>query len=203
MKVIKVYPEGFASNSYILTADNKNAVIIDCAQPRVLDICKQNCLTPKCVLLTHGHFDHVGGCGEFYKIGADIYCSERESKLIFSIENRELFGGVYIPDFKIFKTVTDGDVLDLYGLKITVIATPGHTAGGVSYLSDDCLFTGDTLFCESIGRSDLPTGSAKELYDSIKKLYSLKGDYKVYCGHEGDTTLEHERKCNPYVRDVT
>lgn len=200
MKVIKVYPQGFASNSYILTADNKNAVVIDCAQPQVLDKCRQNGLEPKCVLLTHGHFDHVGGCGEFYKIGAHIYCSEPESKLIFSPENRGLFGGVYIPDFKIYKTLSDGEELNLCGIDIKVIYTPGHTAGGVTYLVGDCLFTGDTLFCESIGRSDLPTGSAKSLYESVKKLYALSGDYKVYTGHEEDTTLDHERKNNPYVR---
>jgi glyoxylase-like metal-dependent hydrolase (beta-lactamase superfamily II) len=107
---------------------------------------------------------------------------------------------VYIPEFTIFKTVKDGEKLNLCGMSFTVIATPGHTAGGVCYQVEGNLFTGDTLFCESVGRCDLPTGNARQLTESVKKLYALKGDYKVYCGHEEDTTLNHERECNPYVR---
>lgn len=200
MKVIKVRPEGFASNSYILTEDGINAVLIDCAQPQIYERCLKEGLTPRAVLLTHGHFDHVGGCGVLFEKGADIYCGDREEPLIFSAENRNMFGGVYIPDFRIHAVLADGGEIELYGMKFRVILTAGHTAGSVCYLTGDCLFTGDTLFCGSIGRSDLPTGSARELYASIKKLYALDGDYKVYCGHESDTTLSHERRYNPYVR---
>ena len=200
MKVNKLYPVGFASNSFAITADNKNCILIDCAQDRVWDRCIQLGLTPKAVLLTHGHLDHIGGCGAFFEKGVDIYCGEGEKELIYSAGYRQIFYGEPIPEFTIKSTFSDGEEVELYGLQIKVIATPGHTAGGVSYLIEDCLFTGDTLFFESIGRSDFYTGNTRELYASIKKLYSLDGDYKVYTGHGEDTTLSHERTFNPYVR---
>jgi glyoxylase-like metal-dependent hydrolase (beta-lactamase superfamily II) len=200
MKVYKIYPKGFASNSYILTADDKTCVVVDCAQERVLEECRKLNLEPKYVLLTHGHYDHIGGCGAFYNVGAKIICGEKEDELIFSDDNRAIFHGITIPEFAIDRTVKDGEKLQLCGMEFTVIATPGHTAGGVTYVADGNLFTGDTLFCESVGRCDLPTGNARQLVESVKKLFSLKGDYKVYCGHEDDTTLQHERENNPYVR---
>ncbi|MGN1103909.1 MAG: MBL fold metallo-hydrolase [Candidatus Coproplasma sp.] len=200
MKVNKIYPMGFASNSYAITADNKNCILIDCAQPKVLDRCIQLGLTPKAVLLTHGHLDHIGGCGVLYANGADIYCGKGEEELIWSEGYRQIFYGETIPQFKIKSTFSDGEEVELYGLKIKVISTPGHTAGGVSYLIEDCLFTGDTLFFESIGRWDFYTGDGRVLDSSVKKLYSLKGDYKVYTGHGEDTSLAHERRYNQFVR---
>ena len=93
-----------------------------------------------------------------------------------------------------------GQTVTVAGIDFKVISTPGHTAGGVCYLAGGCLFTGDTLFRESVGRTDLPTGSWRSLYNSIKKLYVLPGDFTVYCGHDEDTTLSHERECNPFVK---
>lgn len=200
MKIVKIYPVGFASNSFAVTADGKNCILIDCAQEQVLDKCIEMGLKPKAVLLTHGHLDHIGGCGVLYSNSADIYCGKGEEELIRSFGYRQIFYSETIPEFKIKSTFSDGEEVELCGLKIKVISTPGHTAGGVSYLIDDCLFTGDTLFFESIGRSDFYTGDGKTLYSSIRKLYSLKGDYKVYTGHGEDTTLDHERLFNPYVR---
>ena len=101
MKVIKVLPQGFASNSYILTQDNKTAVVVDPAQPRISEVLAQNNLECKYVLLTHGHFDHVGGCGVLYESGAKICCGEKEKDLIFSRENLGIFGGVEMPHFEI------------------------------------------------------------------------------------------------------
>ena len=82
----------------------------------------------------------------------------------------------------------------------SVIATDGHSVGGVCYKTGDCIFTGDTLFCGSVGRWDLPTGNAKKLFASVKKLYALSGDFKVYCGHGEPTTLGYERKNNQFVK---
>lgn len=200
MKVIKVEPLGFASNSYILTADNKTAVVIDPYEKRVLDVLKQNGLECKYVLLTHGHFDHVGMCGKLFEIGAGICCGEKEKEYIFSTENKELLGGVHIPDFEIFRTFCDGEKLNLCGIDFTAIHTPGHTAGSMCYLAEDCLFSGDTLFRCSVGRTDLPTGNYSELISSVKKLFALDGDIKVYAGHGEDTTLNFERNYNPFVR---
>lgn len=199
MEVITVYPVGFASNTYIVTADGINCILIDCAQERVLQECKKRNLTPCAVLLTHGHYDHIGGCAALQNAGAGIYCGEGEEERILSDENREFFG-VAVPKFDITKTLKDGDEITLCGLKIKVISTAGHTSGGVCYLIEDCLFTGDTLFQGSVGRCDFPTGDARALTESVKKLYALSGDYKVYCGHGEPTTLDYERKFNPFVR---
>ena len=200
IKVYTIFPLGFASNTYAVTADGKNCILIDCAQPRVLSECEKLGLTPKAVLLTHGHYDHIGGCGALYGAGAHIYCGEKEKNLIFSDDNRAIFHGITIPEFAIYATVKDGDELDLCGMKILVIETAGHTAGGVCYTIEDCLFSGDTLFYNSVGRPDLATGNSAELVKSVKKLYALEGDYTVYAGHGEKTSLSRERLCNPYVR---
>lgn len=199
MKIYPVYPAGFASNSYIVTSDGKTCIIIDCAQPRVLEECRRLNLTPVAVLLTHGHYDHIGGCGALQAAGAKIYCGDGEENYIFSPENRAIFN-LPIPEFKIEKTFKDGEEVELCGLNVKVIATPGHTEGGVCYLIGDSLFTGDTLFNSSVGRCDLPGGNETKLVSSLKKLYGLDGDYRVYTGHGETTMLSYERKYNPFVR---
>lgn len=201
MKIHKIYPYGFAANSYAVTADDKTCVLIDCAQERVLEKCISSGLKPEYVLLTHCHYDHIGGCGALYKAGAKIICGKDEKDLIFSDDNRAIFHDITIPSFDIYKTVKDGEELNLCGINFKVIATPGHTRGGVCYLAGSSLFTGDTLFFESVGRTDFATGSSSQLVASVKKLYALEGDYNVYCGHGENTTLNHERAFNPYIND--
>ena len=199
MTVYKVSERGSGCNSYILTADSKTAVVVDCADEEVYTRCEKLGLKPVGVLLTHGHFDHVGGCGKFFEKEVPIYCGEGEDKFIFSQENRSIFGGVFIPDFKIQKTLADGEKITLGGIDFEVIGTPGHTVGGVCYLADGCLFSGDTLFRCSIGRTDLPGGDYTVLKNSLKKLCSLDKNLKVYCGHGSQTTIDFEHKNNPYV----
>lgn len=199
IRVHKIEPSGFASNSYILTSDGRRAVVIDCAQERVYDECAHLGLEPVAVLLTHGHYDHIGGCVRFAENGVPIYMSAEEHAHVFSPEYTALAFGK-VKEFPVSGTFSDGDDISFAGIKFKAIATPGHTRGGMCYLADKHLFTGDTLFRESIGRSDLPTGNFSQLAESVRKLYALDGDYTVYCGHEENTTLEHERKYNPYVR---
>lgn len=199
MTVYKVSARVFGCNSYILTADNANAVIVDCADNGVFYECGRLGLKPVAVLLTHGHFDHVGGCGKFYSEKVPIYCGEGEEEYIFSEPNRSIFGGVYIPDFEICKTLAGGEKITLGGIDFEVIATPGHTEGGVCYLADDSLFSGDTLFCGGIGRTDLPGGDFAKLKKSLKKLFAIDKNLKVYCGHGEDTTLAYERENNIYA----
>ena len=198
MKVYKITPINFASNSYILTADDKTAVVIDPAEVRIYDELTRRGLKCMFVLLTHGHLDHIGGAGILYKNGAEILCGAGEDEFVFSPENFNIFGE-QLPDFKISRTLSDGEKFSLCGIDFTAISTPGHTVGGTSYLAEGCLFTGDTLFRGSIGRTDLPTGNFRTLMSSLKKLFSLEGDYTVYCGHEDDTTLDKERKTNPFA----
>lgn len=200
MRVLKITPYGFACNSYIITADDKTAVVIDPAQPRITEELRNNNLECGAVLLTHGHFDHVGGCGVLWRAGVPIYCSTLEKPLIFSSEYFGLFGGVYVPQFKIAGTLDDNQKITLCEIDFTTMLTPGHSAGSMCYVAEDAIFSGDTVFKESIGRSDLYTGNQKQLLASLNKILCLDKSLKIYCGHDADTTVGHERKYNPYAR---
>lgn len=189
--------EANCSNSFILTEDGLNCLVFDPADPRAFEECALRGLSPKAVFLTHGHFDHVGGCYKFS--GVPIFCGERESKLIFSREYLGIFGGVQVPKFEIERGLKDGEEIEIASINLKVLSTPGHTAGSVCYLVGDKIFTGDTLFRGSVGRTDLPTGDYKELFESLKKLKALDRDYKLYCGHGADSDLDFEKKYNPYL----
>ena len=200
MQVIRIFPKGFAANTYLVTEDGKSAVAIDPAQPRVAEEAEKRGLKVEYVLLTHGHFDHTGGCAALQAQGAKIGCSETEKPLATGEGNLAAYFSAPLAPFAVDFTFRDGETLDLCGLRFRVIATPGHTAGSVSFLCGDTLFTGDTLFAGDVGRTDLPTGSGAALVNSVKKLYALDGDYRVCPGHEEDTTLEEERRNNRYIR---
>ena len=199
MQIYTVPAGMLRANSYIVTENGADAVLIDCGGAQPLAFARQKGLNIRSVLLTHGHFDHIAGCAELQAAGAQIGCAEAEKSLITSPANLAAEMGVRIPAFSVDFTFQDGDELDLCGLKFTVLATPGHTPGGVCFLCGDSLFTGDTLFCESVGRTDFPGGSTSQLRESVKKLLALPGNLTVYPGHDEPTTLEHERMFNPFV----
>ena len=200
MKVYKIYPIGFAANSYLFTADGKSAVAVDPAQPRILDEAKKRGLQVGYVLLTHGHFDHIGGCAALQAAGAKVGCLAEEASLATGKNNLAAEFGVPVSAFTVDFTFHDGDVLALCGMQVRVIATPGHTAGGACYLVEDRLFTGDTLFAGDVGRTDLPTRSGRALMQSVKKLFTLGDDCIICPGHGEDSTLSYERKFNGYIR---
>ena len=199
-KIYKIYPIGFAANSYLITADGKSAVAVDPAQPRILDEAKKRGLEVKYVLLTHGHFDHIGGCAALQAAGAKVGCLEAECALATGKNNLAEEFGVPMSAFTVDFTFRDGDQLDLCGIQVRVVATPGHTAGGACFIAGDRLFTGDTLFAGDVGRTELPTGSGVALTASLKKLYALEGDFVVCPGHGEDSTLSYERQFNGYIR---
>ena len=207
MEIITIYPRGFGSNTYVLTADNQNAVVIDPAQPRVLEELNNRGLQAQYVLLTHCHFDHVGGVETLQKQGAKVLCSENEKPLVgTNADLFELFGSPRV-EYQIDETLKDNEQRTLCGLTFQTLFTPGHTKGSVSYLFKQndggrYLFTGDTLFAGSIGRTDFPTGDMGMLRHSLLRLALLEGDMKVYAGHNEETTLETERKTNPFLVDV-
>lgn len=202
MEVIKLKSGGYLSNSYALTADGKSAVVIDPSNFRTDAELKKLGLSCAYVLLTHGHFDHVGGCKNLRDGGARIICGKEEKDFIFSKENLSIFGGVEIPPFEVDKTLSDGQTVDLCGIKITALSAPGHTAGSMCYIAGDCLFSGDALFRMSVGRTDLPTGDTRAYMRTLSKLKNLQGDYKIYAGHGEETTLAFERKNNPYLKNL-
>lgn len=202
MKVYKVMPGVFASDSncYLVTGDGKSAVAIDPSSDKALREAERLGLTVGAALLTHGHYDHVGGCFALSGMGIPIYCSQAEDALVHGKDSLYTVHCMPAPTFKTESVLKDGDRITLCGVEFSVIATPGHTAGSVTYVAERHMFSGDTLFEESVGRTDLPTGDGAALADSVRKLYALEGDYTVHPGHGYDTTLEHERNYNMYIR---
>lgn len=155
----------------------------------------------KHLLLTHAHFDHTGNAAAIQKDGAKVYISAIDNE---KLKNGGTLGenfGRHYPSLSADVLLYDGDKLCLSGIDIEVIATAGHTDGSLTFKVGDMLFTGDTLFLESVGRTDFPTGNREELIKSVKKLFAIDGDCKVYPGHEDFTTLSHERKYN-FFSDV-
>ena len=154
------------------------------------------------MLLTHAHFDHIGAAAALQREGAQIVLHRDDVKLIKSFQNLSVLAGVKVEHFTPDVTVAGGETLDVAGVSVKVIHTPGHTAGSVCYVAGDVIFSGDTLFALSYGRTDFPTGSFAQLKNSVvNKLFALEGDYKVLPGHEGPTTLDYERAHNPILTD--
>lgn len=196
--LIKTIPVGqLEENCYVVTNEaTLESVVIDPGDEAntILDYLESNKLKCVAIMITHGHFDHVGAVDAVAEeTDATVYMNElddakRHQNNHSSYTLRD--GGIYY---------SDGDVIDAAGLSFHIIATPGHTPGGVTLECGQLLFCGDTLFAGSCGRTDFPGGDADAEMASLRKLAALPGDYHVLPGHMGASTLQHERESNQYM----
>ena len=185
-------------NTYFLVSEDGNAVIIDCGEnyKKIKQAESAHGFKVQAVLLTHAHFDHSGCARKLQQDGAKIYISKLDAEKLLNDDNLSSDFGRKFDYLTADFTFSDGQTIQLFGINIKVIATPGHTDGSVCFMVDNALFTGDTLFFGSVGRTDFKSGNRLDMISSVKKLFALNGDYAVYPGHDEFTTLDRERKYN-------
>lgn len=194
LKIHKLTLGMYQTNTYIIhEASSKACCVIDPGYraDTILKELDSLGLTLEAILLTHGHFDHVGAVKD---LAADTDC-----RVFLCAEDTVLppmftAGKLYFTD-----TYTEGSILNVAGLYIHVLHTPGHTPGSVCLLAEDALFSGDTLFAGSCGRTDIG-GSWPDIQNSLKRLAGMEADFRVFPGHGESTTLAQEKRYNPYMR---
>ena len=185
----------YQTNCYIVHRENDpHCIVIDPGYEAgtIEDYLRDNGLILDAITLTHGHFDHVGAVRQ---LAADTDCEVYLSLADLSMPPQLTAGPLYYT-----KTYEEGRQLQIAGIPILVIPTPGHTPGSVCLMMEDNLFSGDTLFAGSCGRTDLPGGSCSQIMASLRELSELREDLKVYPGHGESTTLADEKRYNPYMK---
>lgn len=192
----------YQTNTYIVhDSTAKTCVVIDPGyEPEIiLDKAKALGLTVEAVFLTHGHFDHVGGVETIAeRTNCALYMHKADWEKAPAPINSYLYP-LANDDFTDISFCKEGDTIQAAGLTFTVLETPGHTEGSLCYLTAGALFSGDTLFAGSCGRTDLPGGDAKAMRASLKRLSGLTGDMHIFPGHGEKSTLAQEKMTNPYL----
>ena len=202
-KHLAIMKDGFTTNTYIVTDEESGeTAVVDPSLPEESLMEKLNGKNVKYVLLTHGHFDHVSGVYGLQKEeGAEVVIHPSDREHLLDPKKSLAEGNFPEPHQPVTADilVKDGDVIMLGSSPIKVMHTPGHTEGSVCLLAEDHMFSGDTLFAGTCGRTDLPTGSWNKILASLKMLTKLPGDYTVYPGHGPKTTMNTERAENPCI----
>jgi hydroxyacylglutathione hydrolase len=210
MRIDSLILGAFETNSYVLrdSDTSKDCLVIDTGLDAggLIDFLRDNELNPVAIVLTHGHVDHIGGLAALRSEFPDIkvYIHNLDAEMLTD-PGANLSGMTGVPfstepeDF----SLDEQDVVAQAGVELLVLHTPGHTPGGICLYSkeDGVAFVGDTLFADSVGRTDFPDGSMPQLITGIKeKLFTLPDETKVYPGHGPVTTIGHEKTYNQYVR---
>ena len=206
MKVDRVVVGQLDVNCLIVSdGQGPDAVIIDPGDDadHIIDYITQKGLKPVAIVLTHAHYDHVCAVGDLKKkYGVPVIMHEAEKTTYQNTKELCISWGFSPEDFPSdYRTVKQGDKISAGRLSLEVIHTPGHTPGSMVLYGGGHVLTGDTLFERSVGRTDLPGGNTGQLMESLKKLTVLPPDTKVICGHGDDTTIGHEMKTNPYLKN--
>lgn len=203
--ILKHFVVGDMSNNNYLLIDGNEAVLIDCTAiiPELDSVLKEYGAELKYILLTHAHFDHIGGVVPTLKNHPDakvaIHIADKEH-LERTDEFMKKFGlpAIDVPKADIF--LKEGDTIKFGNEELKIIHLPGHTAGGAGFVIDNMVFSGDTIFLGSIGRTDLPTGDFETLINSIKtKLFTLDDSTIIYTGHGAQTSVGNEKKYNSFI----
>jgi len=207
MIIESIVTGSFMENAWILgNEESKHAIIFDPGDNVSNIIGKMNelDLTPVFILNTHTHPDHLGAAAELQKrFDLPFAIHEDELPTFNSAKNTAQFLGLLnfqLPEVTTF--LSDGQVLEINNLHLQVLHTPGHSPGSICFMTGKHLFSGDTLFQGSVGRTDLPGGSMKQLSDSLKRLSQLPEDTRVYPGHGEITSIKQELETNPYLKEV-
>lgn len=189
------------ANCYLVKLPTRpDGLVIDPggAPKAVVNACSELGMTPAAILLTHGHFDHAGGVDGLLAAypGLPVYAHPGDLSPAFAPSDLVPLDPAALSSRK---ELHDNETLSIAGIELQVFFTPGHSKGSVVFRVEDSLFTGDTLFCGSMGRTDFSGGDVGEMLASLKRLGELEGDCKVYPGHDCPTTLDAERRSNPYM----
>ena len=193
MKIFTLPLGAYQTNTYIVANDDR-CVIIDAgyAPDTILRFLRENALSAEAIFLTHGHFDHVGAVKDLAKqLGGPVYIHAAE----LSMPEAMTAGPLYFTH-----AYGEGDRIEKAGISFRVLHTPGHTPGSVCLMAETALFSGDTLFAGSCGRTDLPGGDWATIRRSLNRLAQLDSDLSVYPGHGEGTTLSQEKQFNPYMQ---
>lgn len=205
MQILTIVTGTIEENCHIIFDEEKNAVVIDPGDDakNIIQTIEKNGFFVKSIVLTHGHYDHVGAVNELKECtNAEVIAHENEKALL---EDAGLSLGIYVNPFyvnpKVDRYVKEGDTISAGNLSLRVIHTPGHTEGGMCLYSDGVLFSGDTVFYRTLGRWDFPTGDLSKLTRSIvNKIFSLPEQTVIYSGHGPKTTVGEEKVYNEVNR---